>query len=290
MSNHPVRQHWIPKTYLRAFCAEPKNREMINVYDLRQSRAFPAPTSLDKVALKKHFYTLGLGGENQSFEVENWLADLESQTAPILNEILSKRILDDELRSRQILANFVATLMNRTRHGLQIIQGFREEVRQRHAAFESRQISPHDKSLLDLDANDMRELFARTILTTTEPLSKIILKMNWRLLEAKDGHFITSEDPLLVFHPTEKQWGLGTPGTIVQLPISPKLLLWFGAPDDLPDINLFPLSIEGVNGINGLIVQGAKEFLFSHESFETVADLLKGRPKESTPEFGPWKT
>lgn len=262
MSNEPVRQHWVPKAYLRSFCAAPVEREQINVYDLTGGRSFTA--ALDNIAVVKHFYTLSRGTNNQSYEVEKRLAQLESDTAPLLREIQTTRKLFEDPEKRRIFAKFAATLMMRSRHGLQIIHAHREEVRIRTSDSPEDEIPPYARDLLNLDSEKMRELFAKSVIATSEPLSKVLGNMNWRLLEAEEDYFITSENPLLLYHPVEQQWGLGTPGTIIQLPISPTLLVWFSAPSDLPELDPFPLPRQGVTGINGLIVQGAEQYLFSN--------------------------
>ncbi len=285
MLNEPIRQHWVPKSYLRAFCCTPVEREQIHGYDLSKGRPFLA--SLDKVAVLKHFYTLGRGTGQQSYEVEVRLAQLESDAAPLLREIQSTRRVFTEQGKRQIFANFVATLLMRSRHGLQIVHAQRERLRTRQADRPQDATQSYENEFFALDDEGMRELFAKSVISMGAPLSKVLLGMPWRLLEAEDGHFITSENPLLQYHPTEQEFGLGTPGTIIQLPISPTLLLWFDARRDLPDLEPFPLPAEGVHGVNGLIVQGAEQFLFSDQGFESQGKLLSGRRVNTRPEFGP---
>lgn len=287
MNSEPVRQHWVPKAYLRAFCATPLEREKIHVFDLAAGRAFPGATSLDKIALLKHFYTLRKGTEHQSYEVETRLARLESDTAPLFREIQTTRRLFDDVDKRRTFSRFVATLLMRTRHGLQMIHAQREEIRNCAISYTNDEIPSYATEIFGFDNEGMRELFAKAVIVMAEPLSDLLYSMNWRLLEAVDNYFITSENPLLLYHPYESQWGLGTPDTLIQLPVSPTLLIWFSAPLDLPGSDPFPLPKEGVTGLNGLIVEGAEQYLFSHNNFEPLAELLSGRPHASNPEFGP---
>ncbi|MCB1940149.1 MAG: DUF4238 domain-containing protein, partial [Rhodocyclaceae bacterium] len=79
MRDEPIRQHWVPKVYLRAFCADPPEREQIHARDLASGASFL--TSIDNVAVKRHFYTLGRESEAPSYAVESALAELESDVA-----------------------------------------------------------------------------------------------------------------------------------------------------------------------------------------------------------------
>lgn len=263
---------------------------MIYAYSLRQGRQLPGQTSLDRTAVIRHFYTLGRQTSDPSFAVEEHLADLEAKTAPILIEIERTRTLPPDSPDRKTLQLFIATLLMRTRHGLQAVHGYREEVRIRNADKSDTDTSTADRNLLTFDQERMRELFARMAVRTAQPIGEILGRMNWRLLEAEEGHLITSENPLVVYNDQEPRWGIGTPGTFIQLPLSPSLLLWLGAPTSLPHQNPFPLHIEAVNAINGLVINGAKDFLFSHADFGLVRALLADREPDSNPEFGPLTT
>jgi len=259
---------------------------MIYAYSLSQGRQLPGPTSLDRTAVIKHFYTLGRQTTDPSFAVEAHLADLESKAAPVLREIERTRSLPTHEPSRVILRLFIATLLTRTRQGLQAIYGYREEVRLGHAAQPDTDLPPANRALLEFDEERMRELFARMTVRTAEPIARIIGRMHWRLLEAEEGYFITSEHPLVVYNEHESRWGIGTPGTFIQLPLSPSLLLWLGAPISLPPQDPFSLPFQAVNAINGLIINGARDFLFSHTDFGPIGTLLAEREPNSGPGFG----
>jgi hypothetical protein len=263
---------------------------MIYAYSLREGRQLPGPTSLDRTAVIRHFYTLGRQTSNPSFAVEEHLAALEAKTAPILRTILHARELPTDQQSRDTLQLFIATLMMRTRHGLQVVQGYKEEVRLRNTDKAGDEVTAADRDLLAFDKERTRELFARMTIRAAQPIGEILGRMHWRLLEAEAGHFITSENPLVVYNEKATQWGIGTPGTFIQLPLSPSLLLWLGAPDSLPPQDPFPLPLAAVNAMNGLIVHGARDFLFSHAQFRSIKSLLAERELDSAPEFGPFKS
>lgn len=102
MNNQPVRQHWVPKVYLRAFCADPVDREQI--YGVNLITGIEFFTSIERVAVKKHFYTLGLDTGDLSFEVEEVLSRLESDVRDVLADVRSRELLPSRSSARSILA------------------------------------------------------------------------------------------------------------------------------------------------------------------------------------------
>ncbi len=285
MQNEPVRQHWVPKVYLRGFCAEPLEREQIHVYDTKVGKDFVA--SIDKIAVKNHFYTLAPGTEHQSYAVEEAFSRLESDVGPILSALrLSQNIPADE-QATSILARFIATLHMRTRQGLQLIHGHRQEIRSGTGPEQPNVPNSFSAELVDFDDEEMRELFAKSAIIVGERLGKRLQAMHWRLLRATEGYFITSENPVYSYHPTEERWGLGTSGVHTLFPLSPLLLLHLSNEAVIPGIGTCNLPATGVRGLNGLTLLAAEQFVFSHCPFESVANLLTERLAGERRAFGP---
>jgi hypothetical protein len=285
MPDEPIRQHWVPKVYLRAFCADPSEREQVHVRDLASGASFL--TSIDNVAVKKHFYTLGRESETPSYAVESALAELESAVAPALENLRTSEALPTEPNATALLARFLATLHMRTRQGLQFIHGHREEVRSGSAAPETLVPEERARALLALDDEAMRERFARSAVLVGARIGEKLLHMHWRLLRAQSGYFVTSENPVFSFHRSEERWGLQTPGAHTLCPISPTLRLHMSNGPIIPGAGTFDLPASGVHGLNGLILFGANQFLYSHLPLEELAELLEERGVGSCPAFGP---
>lgn len=127
MNNQPIRQHWIPKAYLRAFCAPPVAKEQIYTYDLIEGRGFK--TKIDNIAVKRHFYTIDLDKEEPSFVIESMLSRIESDVKPIFEEVNNREDLNMPPEARKTLSAFLSTMFMRTRLGLQMVSALREEVR-----------------------------------------------------------------------------------------------------------------------------------------------------------------
>lgn len=285
MPDEPVRQHWVPKVYLRGFCAHPTDREQIHAYDLVSGATFL--TSIDNVAVRKHFYTLAAGTEDRSYAVEVALSQIESDVSPIFADIRTDEELPNDPGAISVLATFIATLHMRTRQGLQMIHGHREEVRAGTAPPDSEIQGPFAQELLALDEEGMRELFAKSAVVVGGRIAEHLKRMRWRLLRTSTSHFITSENPVVSFHPSEVRWGIGTPGAQTLFPLSPSLLVHLSNESVIPDEGTCDISAPAVRGLNGLTLLAAEQFVYSHCAFDNMADLLRERELGNGRAFGP---
>lgn len=287
MSEQPIRQHWVPKVYLRAFCAEPKELEQVHARDLVKGINFLS--ALDRVAVKRHFYTLSPGTPEESFAVEHAFSKIESDVAPVLVAIRESNELPTASEDFAILAQFVATLHLRSRQGLQIIYGHREEVRSRvqQKAAAVNNASQFMDKLIDFDDEEMRELFAKSSIIVGRKIAETLKPMCWRLLLTTSDYFITSENPVYTFHRTAENWGLGTPGAHIIFPLSPSLLIHICNEPIIPGVGTLDVATQTVRGLNGMTLFSAEQFLFSHRPFTDISELISGREPGSNRAFGP---
>jgi hypothetical protein len=287
MTADPVRQHWVPKVYLRSFCVPPIEREQINIFDLKSGREFT--TSIGKIAVKRHFYTLGLRNDRPSYAVERGLSKLESAVKPLILELINTEKIFSDANKRLVFSVFLASLLMRSRQGLQIVIGHREAIRSGEKLGGTRMPEKIVQELLALDSEGMREHFAKSVLPISTPIASHLLSMKWHLIRANEDHFITSENPFVLYHGSEKRWGVATPGVHIHIPISPTLLLHIRDREAVvAEDTTFDLSKEGVEGINGLTILNAEQYLFSSRDFSSIKDLLKERPAGSKWSFGPF--
>lgn len=259
--------------------------EQIYVHDLSERKSFK--TSIDNIALKRHFYTLGRHQAQPSYVIEEALSKLESDVKPLLNELVETESLFKESSKRTLFSVFLATLLMRSRQGFQVIYGFREEVRSELENANSQLPSDLIHELLALDAEGMRELFAKSVIAIAGPLSKYIQAMHWRLLRAEEDYFITSENPFVIYNHANERWGLMTPESHIHVAISPRLLLHLCKEPTIPGQGTVSLFKESVKGANGLTMLGAEKYVLSHTSFETLEELLADRAVGVKREFGP---
>ena len=103
------RQHYVPRTYLSPFMGD-DNR--IRVFDIVRAKEYR--TSLNNVAVEGHYYDLEIDGVDVS--VENWLAQLEAEVAPVIKRLLADPSSIEALTLGEefALSRFVVALIFRT--------------------------------------------------------------------------------------------------------------------------------------------------------------------------------
>jgi len=280
--NDPVRQHWVPRLYLRGFCAPPVELAQIHTFDLESGRTFLV--SIDRTAVKRHFYTLQRDSASPSFAVERALEKLEAAAAPVLRQIRREQVLPTGERL-QVFARFLGSLHMRSRQGLQAIRGWRDDVGANAHLYS---IDPERRTELAASSDEeMRELFAKSAVVVGERIGDRLLKSIWRLIRADEGYFFTSENPVFCFHPTEARWGLETPGAHTLCPLSPTLLLHISPEPVLHGSGTLGAQSDAVHGLNGLILLGAEQFLYADRPFDSVKSLLQERIPGERRAFGP---
>jgi Protein of unknown function (DUF4238) len=280
-----IRQHWVPKVYLRAFCNDEQSTEQLHVRDLLIGKNFIA--SLDKVAVKRHFYTLAVGTDQQSFAVENEFSKIESRVSPILIKIRATDCLPSSEEDLANLSEFVATLHLRSRQGLQIIHGHRRELISENENSHKDEIPEAIQQVIDASDEGIRELFARSSIVVGRSIATTLLEMNWQLIFSSDTHFITSENPVFSFNPSHKQWGLGTPETSIFFPLSPKHLIHISGKKEKAPQAARHATGKAARALNGLTIMAAEQYIYSSRPFSEIPETIELRQPGKNRAFGP---
>jgi len=284
MSTEPVRQHFVPKVYLRSFCKHPIEDERIYTHDIKTGKSYVA--SITRTAVTKHFYTIAQGDGYKPTVVEDELSAIESAVAPIIRAIQRAEALPDDPDAISVLATFIATLYLRTPQGRRVIYGYREEVR----ASESPESPTHQHGLdeiISLDDEEINELSSISTVVVGKRVGIHLRHMHWRLLRTKGSYFITSESPVYSIHETDKAWGFSTPGVRIFFPLSPSLLIHLSNEPVYPGKGTADLPLTTVRGINALTVSAAERCVYSDRAFDDLAELLDIRAADKGPAFGP---
>lgn len=165
----------------------------------------------------------------------------------------------------------------RTRQGLQMVHGLRNEICRDGDPFQVDRTGVLTSEFNAMSDEDMRELFARGVIVVGERIATHVKTMRWKLLFADEEAFITSENPVSAYHPTESRWGIGTMGVHVLFPLSPSLMMVMSNEQARHPYILKSINSSGVRSLNAMTIHSAEQFLYSHLPFEAVADLIQAR-------------
>jgi hypothetical protein len=283
--NDPVRQHWVPKAYLRGFATpetDAKDNAQVWVLNLPTSHTFC--TSVNNIAVKKHLYTIDADDENPLYVVEHTLSVIEGYAKPLLEKLAKGIHLQGQDRS--VFATFVSTLIMRNRRAINVHREFRDWIAA--AMFDGKEdvifsIGPTEhrwsrefaERFKSLDDEGMHVLFARSVITTAAPLAKEIAGMEWCLLKSQEKSIITSDNPVVIFHPSAKQWGIATLGAHIHLAISPEYMLLIGHNLPVAKDNTHEVPEAGIMDLNYLTMCQAGQFLICNRNFEFMEHLIK---------------
>jgi hypothetical protein len=252
-----VKHHYVPACYLRAF-VDPacpyKYEPYLWIVDLNERRI--RRRSPDNTAALTDYYAVG-DGPNR-YEVEEYLAAVEGQTAPVLAKILGNDYAIVEPTDKSILSYFAALQLVRVPQFRDRIEEFITGIgqtmnalliRSRDAyedavrrAFPDRAFSPEEMDQLYAGARDVDSYRIKAnpaaalghALNVVPKIAELLNRMSWAVMEpAGMANFWTSDNPLYYINPDSDHpvfgHALGAKGVEVNLPIGPHrciLMAW----------------------------------------------------------------
>lgn len=283
-------QHYIPRFLLKNFC----NRDgKIYVYDIKKSSSRLQVPS--KIAFANHIYTLDIKGEDPE-SLEKALANIESETAPIVRGLLSGRQLSSLVEDERItLAVFMACQLPRVykiRSYFESIKGLRQTLSMNASgiSFEVTK-GPDDPRLAQINL----------IHYAAHNISQVLLNMTWLLISPAEGEtFLISDNPVTVYNTFEASKMvnlykhlqtiypnfreiknikehfenlLAQPGIEICFPLSPKLAIFCVYPHvagaaNLPVEGNLTLESSQATYVNLLQGKAAERYLYSIEKLD----------------------
>jgi hypothetical protein len=317
------RHHYVPKFYLKNFTFD-KDRKFLYVYERKGE---VKKVSITDVAVKKGFYTfVDESTKCKIDKLEEFFADIENKTAPVLNKIISSENLNISDSDREILSLFISTLYIRTLRFFSIQKDILREMIKNilnvsaqdkenfsnsvkmvaGTKIEDDEIELAIKLVLEgidknfrISINDeaVKPHFFKIDLETAWDLAKIFLNIKkWHLLiNNTDLPFITSDNPVVIQKPNfiyDDRINRGLGFATIILPISPKLcLLLRNKPfkKEIIDID----NVDHIKKINYSVMLLSYRFIFSNinseeikQSFDSI--LPESRKAVEWYSFGPF--
>jgi len=299
------RHHYIPKFYLEGFI-EAHHRPYLWVYEKGNARIIKA-TPAD-IAVEKHYFSFfTLSGEKDSDTLENAMAEIERDSAPVFKKIVQEQSLSK--KDRAYFATFLTFMMVRVPNFRKNIENAAGELMKRVAivcasnreGFEAmmKRFEKDTGKKIDMPVEQVRKSilngkydikadpqFSLAIaLSNVRELTNIFFRMKWAFIKATEEYeFLTGDNPLFYCDPTRDRnslYGVGLLNKNVEVtfPISKDLALfasWKGKEVYIQAKNKM------VKDINRRTVLAALRFVFSSERSDGINKLVQ-RYKNSSP-------
>lgn len=291
--------HYVPRFYLDGFVDSSDGRSLW-VYDKVSGRVMQS--SPRKAGLERHFYSFSQAdGMRDSTNVENALASIENQAAPVLRKLMAKEPLDN--RERSIVAYFAALTLVRVPAFRSAVEKFEAEVLKRAAqlmagrgGFDSIPVATTARTAVgrakealkrgefEVVVSPERSLKA---LLVAEKVASVVHQMTWVVVGTKGKlRYVTSDNPITYDIPEPSApaapIGLTHPKVELTFPLSATKVLvghWQGPH---PALYRAKATENMVRAINRQTVAGARRFVFASERSDPLANLV-ARHRDSGP-------
>lgn len=286
--NQPIRQHWVPKVYLSNFATEEsKLAKSPQAYVLNVKSGEEFVTSIDNILLQKHLYTLGKNDAAPNFVIERTLSLIEGAAAASLKSMAVGEPVHCDKQQRVLVSYFLATLIMRTPRTLarqkrgfdslanDPVSSLPEHLRRDDYREKVKVVNDWYQSL---DETGQHLVFLKSLVSTAGIIAADLRKKGWSLFLAEDSFYISSDDPVVLYHSTERRYGVGTPGISLHVAISPKVMLMLGDTDVANEAAIHKTPPTIVETMNHLIASNAERFAISSTSFAPIKSaILAGR-------------
>jgi len=277
------RCHWVPQAYLRDFAADEARKKIWRFSKKAGDREIKP---IEKVAMRHHLYIprdSKTGMREDSFEqklseLERWFAD------PVWKALQTDFVNLDWSELRKLIFLVISVMYLRTPLHYEYVRNFHRRMvatvgelgqipRSFLVAGKKIEVDPESwPNYRDASEDDLKRLWISQISGATE-YAEMLICMRWSMIVSDTPTFITSDNPVVVIHPSLKFKGLSDPATIVFFPISPRRILVMDHAHNQPANQYYPLQGNGA-AENLLIWRNAIEYMFSHQDTDEVCRLM----------------
>jgi hypothetical protein len=284
-------QHYVPQLHLRRFLGDaPKG--MIWTYDKLQ--ASRRPLKPENTGGQTYFYSLPMKDGSRNDTIDRFLQDIESAAEPAYSALLQGSIPVADDRSH--FAIFLATLHLRSPgmircmaelHGKALATQVNAECStyERYEQFLDRMdaalgtVTLNRREAYDFWKDTSRYSIAvdRTeglrALESAGDIAEILYGRHWYVLDAAQGYFVTSDQPVERSTPGRGEGAFTNPYTEVSFPLSPSRCLlitgsWLGRDRHV-------VGASAVTRLNDMRARYAERLIWSHQKSDAVSALAE---------------
>lgn len=281
------RNHWVPKSYLRAFASDPERREKIWRFSKHHTGGDPEQKPIEKVAVRFNLYAPKNADGSRDYSFEDKLSDLEKcfgdqlwqqlchDTADLTNEPLRKMVAllaavmylrnpSEFERAQAVHSQLMPWLLES--NGLPVVIEMKGKTFEIPAA--------EVAAFMNADEGKLKRHWLNSVGSAVW-LAELLAEMR----------FITSDSPMTFVHPSLTHRGLRDRHTMVLFPVSPTRVLIFDQQKDQPDGQYYP--VDQPASTNLLLWRGAREYMFSSRNPDLVCrEMLELEDQEREADDG----
>ncbi len=277
--------HFVPAFYLAGF-ADPENPKCLWLYD--KARGKVNQSSPRDAGRRRHYHSIPKINGTVDTSVEDGLAKVEGQAAPVLRKLMAGEILDN--RERSIVSYFIALMMVRVptfRDGMEkfkaaVVKDVAQLMAQR-GAFDSIPVPEDARESIAKVKKAMcqgefevivRPHASLDVLPAARRLAEVLHRMTWVLLEARGKtRYVVSDNPVTFVDPGDPKGqrpvDLRDRTIEVTFPLSATLALMAGWAGD-GDIYRKRVTENMVREVNRRTVAGASRFVYASEKSDQL--------------------
>lgn len=249
--------HYIPQCYLKGFC---NTDERVWTYK-KEDPQNPFLNKIDSTAVETYFYRLEAKGSSDGIE-DFFGEQIEGPCSKILEKLRNKEFPIKQDRDK--LSVFFSTLFVRTplyiehltvSHNKELAlfanllasnkEKFHDEYKEMDPDAVENDIEEERQLILNGEVTYHKDIILSLMLRVGAIYSQHLSQRKWVLFETdNDNPFITSDNPLYLFHPNLQplgfyQPGLGMKDTRIAIPISKDLMLLMLDDENVADEYVF---------------------------------------------------
>lgn len=264
MSNNQEtkRQHFVPRVYLKNFARQDGKKFILDSVS-KEDPSHYFPDNIDDVCIKKDFYTLSGGTEEERQALENFYQNIENKYNDVYSKLVdtSEREIDDG--DKQTIIAFITTLLFRNLSWVETYNSHVERVFRK--AYDL--CKNHDKSSfnylgkdISIKSRNFKDVLSEHLASAKEGQAIVQVDVALRLskvraddvffvteLGEENLNFITSDNPVIIQSENKKFVMPFDPENILSLPLNNKFLLY-----------LMPKNISSVDSQSNYIARDRK--------------------------------
>ena len=284
--NKTIKQHYVPRFYLKNFSNRTKNGFFIHCYDIDKNNAYTA--NIKNIAEEKYFYKIG----EENFE--EYFQKTEELASPLINNLSKNEKIKplNNVKNREKLSLFIAIQFLRTK---EMREDLLENFSKISTHLQKYNLSDDMELLLkQIDEKHIKHNQMDFIIHYSREIMSEILFKKWVVLKNKtDIDFLTSDNPVVLYNP-HGLLGFASEYIHIFYPINPKLCLCLLDPLNYSNFGEFERfdgdeiflnirktekyqinSIDDVYLINDVQSKNATKHIFSkYNSFDRISHLI----------------